>query len=138
MSFFFPYFKIFISKILILSCFDQFIWKSWYSQPDTGQYIYSKFQSNSKNVHWVNRKLQTLFWYEKQKFVEWVNKIKLTRVYCHHSFSIIDISSFKILNLVSWFSFAIKKRIWKYLYSSPRQDLIVIILDSWAIMGIQK
>ena len=47
---------------------------------------------------------------------------------------ILDISSFKILNLVSWFLFATKKRICTYLDSFPKG----ILIDSWPIIGVLK
>ena len=120
MSCFFPLFKILRSKILILSCFKQLIQKSWYSWLDTGQ---QKF-SIQRKIYWVKWELQIYFWHKKYKFVEWVKKIQGWIVIILSRFLI-----FILFNLVSWFMFAIKERIWKYFDSFSKIDHD--IYNSW-------
>ena len=74
---FFPLFKNLISKNFILSCFNQFVCKSWYSLPDTVNMCNVTFYrdfSNQRKIHWVKWELHPLFWHIKQRFVEWVKK----------------------------------------------------------------
>ena len=115
MSCYFPPFKIFISKILIISCFKHFIWKSTYNLR-----FQRKFSNQRKPC------LVKLELHQKS-----VTKIKFSQ-----GCIFIILSRFLIFLLLEpWISWRVSENIF---ILALKEILIVRILYSWLIMGNPK